>query len=140
MNLTEKAAYLKGLVEGLGVDESSKEGKIFKVIVELLDDITLSVADLEDGVAEISEQVDAIDEDLEELEDDYYSFEEDDDDDEYDDEELYEVVCPNCGDTVCVDESMLDEGHINCPNCNELLEFDFDCDCDDCNCEEEEDK
>ena len=82
MNLTEKAAYIKGLVEGLNLDESTKEGKVIKAIVDLLDDITLSVSDLEDSVAEIGEQVDAIDEDLEELEDDYYSFDEDDEDED----------------------------------------------------------
>ena len=133
MNLTEKAAYIKGLVEGLGLDENTKEGKVIKAIVDLLDDVTLSVSDLEDSVAEIGEQVDAIDEDLEELEDDYYSFDEDDED-----EELYEVVCPNCGDTICLDEDMLEHGSIDCPNCGEKLEFDLDdCECEDC-CSEEE--
>ena len=28
MELNKKAAYLQGLVDGLGVDESTKEGKI----------------------------------------------------------------------------------------------------------------
>ena len=132
MNLTEKAAYIKGLVEGLNLDESTKEGKVIKAIVDLLDDITLSVSDLEDSVAEIGEQVDAIDEDLEELEDDYYSFDEDDED-----EDLYEVVCPSCGDTICLDEDMLEHGSIECPNCGETLEFDLDeCECEECTTEE----
>lgn len=64
MKLTEKAAYLKGLVEGLGVEEGTKEGKILKAIVDLLDDISLSVADLEDGYDELNEQIDIIDEDF----------------------------------------------------------------------------
>ena len=52
-----------------------------------------------------------------------------DDEDEFDfddDDELYEVTCPSCGDTILLDEGMIDEGSINCPNCNELLEFDYD--------------
>ena len=36
MELAEKAAYLKGLIEGLGVDESTKEGRIIKAMSELL--------------------------------------------------------------------------------------------------------
>ena len=32
MELSNKAAYLQGLVDGLGVDESTKEGKIIKAI------------------------------------------------------------------------------------------------------------
>ena len=57
-------------------------------------------------------------------EDDY---EDDDEDDELDDddEELYETTCPTCGDTICINDAILAEGHINCPNCNELLEFDL---------------
>ena len=39
---------------------------------------------------------------------------------------LYEVTCPGCGDTILLDEGMLEEGSLNCPNCNELLEFDLD--------------
>lgn len=34
--MREKAAYLKGLVEGLGIDENTKEGKVIKAMSELL--------------------------------------------------------------------------------------------------------
>ena len=36
MELNKKAAYLQGLVDGLGVDESTKEGKIIKAMAALL--------------------------------------------------------------------------------------------------------
>ena len=36
MELSKKAAYLQGLVDGLGVDESTKEGKIIKAMSALL--------------------------------------------------------------------------------------------------------
>ena len=144
MTISEKVAYLKGLAEGLGIDENEKNGKVIKAIIDVLDDLAFTVADLEDGFDELIEQVDAIDEDLGSLEDDFYEDEDEDDydyeddDEELDDEELYEVNCPSCGDTICVTEDMLDEGSVNCPNCGELLEFDFDdeCDCgdDDCGC------
>jgi len=131
MTVTEKAAYLKGLAEGLGIDAESKEGKLFDAIIDLLDDMALTVSDLEDGLAELSDQVDAVDEDLDALEQDFY-------DDEDEDEEFYEVTCPGCGDIVCLDEDMLLEGEIDCPNCGEKLEFDFeDCDCNVCDCGEE---
>lgn len=141
MTVTEKVAYLKGLAEGLGIDESNKEGKVLKAVIDALEDVAFSLSDLEDGVAELCEQVDMIDEDLDNLEQDFYDDEDDYDyedecgcghhhhhhhDDEEDDDVLYEVECPTCGDTICVNEEMLDEGHINCPNCDELLEFTFD--------------
>ena len=39
MTIVEKAAYLKGLTEGLGVDPQSKEGKLWAALNELLADI-----------------------------------------------------------------------------------------------------
>lgn len=136
MEISEKVAYLKGLIEGLGIDNSTKEGKVFSTIVDILDDMALTISDMEDGIDLLADQVEMIDEDLEELEDDLYG--EDDDDDDDDDEdfdgELYEVTCPSCGDTICIDEDMLDEGEIDCPGCGETLEFDLDGVLDDCNC------
>ena len=43
------------------------------------------------------------------------------------------MECPKCGDIICLDEDMLDEGEIDCPNCGEKLEFDFEDSCD-CGC------
>ena len=138
MTITEKVAYLKGLAEGLALDESKPEAKLIKAMIDVLDDIALSVSDLEDGLDLFSEQLDAVDEDLDELEG--YVYEDlddcccDDCCDDDEDEEYYDVECPSCGEVICVDGDILDEGSINCPNCNELLEFeiDYDCDCDDC--------
>ena len=77
MTVTEKVAYLKGLAEGMGITEDSKEGKLLKAVMDVLADLAVSVEDLEDYTAELTEQVDAIDEDLDALEGDLY----DDDDD-----------------------------------------------------------
>lgn len=127
MTTAERVAYLKGLMEGMKVDDSTNEGKLFNLIADILTDMTEDVADLEDYTAELSEQVDEIDEDLNLLENDYYDEWEDDDcegrcgcdgDDEY-----YEVSCPSCGEEFEVDEDSLLDGSIDCPNCGEHLEF-----------------
>ncbi|MBR2868857.1 MAG: hypothetical protein IKB88_07345 [Clostridia bacterium] len=139
MTLTEKVAYLKGLAEGLALDESKPEIKVIKAMMDILDDLALTVADLEDGMDLISEQLDAVDEDLDELEG--FVYEEFDDDDDCccddccdEDEEFYDVECPACHEVIGIDIDTLEEGSIECPNCGELLEFecDCDCDCDDC--------
>jgi acetate kinase len=52
MTLTEKVAYIRGLMEGMEVDKDSKEMKIISAVVDLLDDMALSVCDLEDAQAE----------------------------------------------------------------------------------------
>lgn len=137
MTISEKVAYIKGLAEGLELDSADKNSKVLTAIIELLEDVALTVEDLEDGCAELCEQIDAVDEDLSNLEDFVYDDEDEFDDDEYfdEDDELYEVECPACRDIVYLDEGMLEEGEIACPNCGTNLEFDFDecgCDCDSC--------
>ncbi len=135
MDLIEKIGYLKGLMDGLDLDKNSKEAKIFTAIIETLDDMADSIEMLDESVCELEELTDALDEDLGELEDDFYEDDCDcdcdcdcdpDDCDDCDCDELfYEVVCPNCNDTVCLDEGMIEEGSIDCPGCGEHLEFDL---------------
>ena len=146
MDICEKIAYIKGLAEGLGLDTETKEGKILSAIIDLLGDITEEICDIEDACDDMSEQIDAVDEDLSTVEDIIYGDDEDDDCDcdcDCDcgcEDELYEIECPACQDVIYLDEEMIEEGGIQCPNCQTPLEFDFDCDCgcgcDDC--EEEE--
>ena len=140
MTVIEKVAYLKGLADGLGLDPENKTDKLIKAVIDVLDDMALSVCDLEDNYAEVVEQLDAVDEDLSMLEDDFYEDDDDDDEDYDDDEDFYEVKCPQCGDVIYLDDDMLEDGSIDCPNCGTELEFDFTCDCDDdeCDCGEEE--
>ncbi len=93
----------------------------------------------------MADQLDAVDEDLCTLEDDFYEEDKCCEDCEDDDDEFYyEVTCPNCQETICLSEDIIEEGQIDCPNCGECLEFDIndvlddygcgdDCDChDDC--------
>jgi hypothetical protein len=141
MTITERAAYIKGLAEGLGIDDSTKEGKIINALIGAIDDMALTIADLEAEVDELSEQVDTIDEDLGTLEEEFYELSDDEcdcdecscddeDDGDYLDGDIYEVCCPTCGDIVCIDSDMLEEGQTTCPNCGELLEFDLEEDAD----------
>ena len=142
MKLTEKMSYLKGLIDGLEIDTSTKEGKVLVQMSDVMSELVLYVDDLQSQVDELTELCDILDEDLGQVEDDFYdcgdcdgdcnSCDDDDDwddDDDYDfdddDDELYEITCPTCGDTILLDEGMIEEGSMNCPNCNELLEFDY---------------
>ena len=54
MTVTEKAAYLKGLVEMAHFEADTDEVKIIKALVDVIDELALSVADLEDEVAMMS--------------------------------------------------------------------------------------
>lgn len=133
MTVTEKAAYLKGLVEMAHFEADTDEVKIIKAMVDAIDEMALTIADFEDEVAALTEVVDEIDEDLGDVEeciyDDCCDSDCCDDDcccDDHDDSDYFEVECPACGETICLDESVLDEESIQCPACGETLEFDFD--------------
>ena len=142
MELSKKAAYLQGLIEGLGVDESTKEGKIIKAMSELLAEMADAVSGIDEDVTRAYDQINDLSEELEDLEADLY--EDDDKDAESEDEEaeaeededtndddiasepFYEVACPNCGETVYVSEDDLDAGEANCAHCGVTFEVALD--------------
>lgn len=131
MTLTEKAAYLKGLKDGLGLDTAKPEGKLLEGIIDLLDDVALAIADLDDNAIAVSDELDMISDELDAIEeylDDEYDEEFDDEDyeDEDEDEIYYEVKCPSCNEVITIDEDMLEQGMIECPTCGEELEFELD--------------
>ena len=72
MDICEKIAYIKGLAEGLKLDENTNEGKILAAVIDLLGDITSEICDIEDGCDAMLEQIDAVDEDLSAVEDFVY--------------------------------------------------------------------
>ena len=143
MTISEKSAYLKGLMDGLKLNTESDEGKMIAAIVDLLGDVTKRVTDIEETTIAISDELDEIEEDLDAIED-YILDEEDEDDDwfdkddedDWDDDEdfeegfdfgdedstIYEVECA-CGEIINFDEETLEKGSIQCPNCGETLEF-----------------
>ena len=127
MELSKKVAYLKGLMEGLKIDDSTNEGKILTIMADILDEMSATVEDIAEEVDETVELVDTLDEDLGEIEDLIYCDDDDDDCccDDDDDDAMYECVCPNCGDTIMLGENIIADGSIECPNCGESLEFDF---------------
>lgn len=179
MKLSEKASYLQGLMDGLDIDNTTKEGKVLKQMADIMRELILSMEEIRDEVSELGELCDNIDEDLGALESDFYECDDDEtddfeqgdseesisfdvendaeaaselasfedvvsdntladiadiddaeleaveDSDESSEDELYEVICPTCNDTICITESILLDGSMECPNCGEFLEFDL---------------
>ena len=121
MGISEKVAYLKGLMEGMNLNADSNEGKLFLAIADVLDEIALEVEDLTDEVMELGDGLDVISDDLSDVEDIVYD-EWDDDDEE---EECYATTCPECEEEIFFDDTMLEDGEIICPNCGAKLEFDL---------------
>ena len=98
MTTSEKVAYLKGLAEGMGIDETTKEGKLCKGILDVLEDLALEQADTRDTILDLADTVQEINEDLAELEDEFYECsccdEDEDEEEEYEeeDDEEYEEI------------------------------------------------
>jgi hypothetical protein len=145
MELKEKAAYLKGLAEGLEYNKETKEGKLIAALIDLAQELCDAVETLDadmdeivEEVVELREYIEEIDDDLndveefldEEVELDDWDDEDDEDEDEDDDwcdgdcegcsgcDDYFEIVCPSCGETICFDESV-DPEELTCPACNE---------------------
>ena len=90
MTISEKVAYLKGLAEGLDLDvEKSKEGKLISVMIGILEDISLSIEDLEENALDLGEEIDALSDDLADVEEIVYEEDEDEecDEEDYDDDD-----------------------------------------------------
>ena len=69
MTISEKVAYLKGLAEGLNLDvEKSKEGKLISVMIGILEEVGLSIEDLEENALALGEEIDTISDDLADVE------------------------------------------------------------------------
>ena len=155
MTIVERAAYLKGLTEGLGVDPDSRDGKLWGALTDLLSDMAHEIEDLQSGALDFADALDEIgdelgyleelageldlpedeeDEDEEDEEDNIVPFSDADGEESADEEEdeeipfdgvLYDVKCPVCGEEITFGEDTLEEGSIECPKCGEVLEFDL---------------
>ncbi len=142
MTLSEKAAYILGLADGVELDGTTKEGKLLKAVIELLGEMAEEVEALGVDVNNLGEYIEEVDHDLGDIEEIAYGA--DDCDEDYDDcydcdcdcddcdcdcdncdcdcdDEYFEVECPSCGEVICFDGS-IDPEELACPACGEKFE------------------
>ena len=136
MTASEKAAYLQKLAEGLSVDETTPEGKLLLAALDVISSMAQDIEDLEANLAELAHSLDEIGEDMAYLEELCCGDGEEDGEPSAcggdcsacsgcGGEQEYEVVCPECGETVSVLQSDLEFGSMLCPFCDAELEFDL---------------
>ena len=148
MGITENAAYLKGLAEGMNVDKETNEGKLIVKMLDLISDMAEKINTLEILNDDLYDYMEEMAEDIVAIEDDLYLDDEDEDYEDYEDysdlnededfafdgeEEYYEVECPTCGEKICFTEE-IDTESMLCPACgNEIGNIEF-CsgECDNC--------
>ncbi len=114
-NLTDRAAYLRGLAEGMGLDKEKNEHKLLLEMLNLMDEMAQKVGELDADIGELEEYVEDLDSDLADMEDALFGDEECDCDDEdcpgchaFDDQEELSFDCPHCGETVLLKAADID--------------------------------
>lgn len=131
MTISERVAYIKGLVEGMDISADTKQGKILNAILDVLEDMALEISDLNDNQLDIGDELDAISDDLADVEDFVFGPECCDDDDccccDEDDDEC--CCCEDEDECCCDEEADECEGEcgaeeddtvfeVTCPLCN----------------------
>ncbi len=133
--LTNRAAYLQGLADGLKLDTEKAEGKLINEMLGLISEMAEELEMIDEEQGFIADKIDEMDDVLEMFGDEIYGG--DCDCDDYDDEDFYTLLCDNCGAEIDLTSDDLDdiaEGMFKCPDCGEVIELDLgDCDCD-CDC------
>ncbi len=133
--ISNRAAYLKGLADGLKLDVESAEGQLINGIIDLLGDVAeeLEMLDQEQGF--ITDKIEEMEDVIEIIGDEAFGA------DDYDDldDDMYTLICEKCGAEIDLTGDDLDDiadGVFACPDCGEIIELDFDeCDCGcDCDC------
>ena len=139
MTLTEKAAYIKGLAEGLNLDKESAEGKLIGALIDIVADIAAAQSETDEDLEYLNDYIEEIDEDLGAVEEELYAEYDDCDCDDCDCDcddcdcdcdcgcnDSFEITCPACGETIVFDGE-IDPEDLSCPACGEKLV----CDCED---------
>lgn len=129
-NITDRAAYLRGLAEGMKLDREDNQQRLLLEMLDLMDEMAHQLADANAELAELQEYVEDIDTDLTDMEEVLFGDDDCDcdcedcmddydmDDDDDDDQEL-SFDCPNCGKTVLLRASDIEsEEDVVCKHCN----------------------
>ena len=98
MTVSEKVAYLKGLADGLGIKDSTNEGKLMLAVIDVLEAMADDIEAVDAHAKDLSDSISDISEDMEYLEDLCIGDMDDDDEDydEIDDDDDDADVCTGC--------------------------------------------
>ena len=134
MTVVEKAAYLQGLTEGLGIDPQSKEGKLWGALNELLSDMAHEIEDLQATDMDHADALDDLAEELSYLEELVCDLDEPEDFDDFDEDDERPFGCGERPCCVAYDEDEDEDDDepdfdgviydATCPVCGEEISFD----------------
>ncbi len=135
---TNRAAYLRGLADGMKLDTETNEGRLISELLDFVGDLAAEIEAIDDEQGFIADQIDELEEEVELIGDEVFG--DYDEYEEYDEDDEFELTCESCGAELIVTGEELIEEDLACPVCGEPIEIEIECDCDcdddcDCDCE-----
>ena len=125
MTLSEKAAYLRGLYDGLGLSEAgTAEARLMNAMIDVIEEMAGHVAENEESITAMADQVDDLNEAVDELCDLLSDSLDEEDEDEEDEAAEFEVECPKCHAPIILDEETLAGGQVACQSCGQRFTID----------------
>lgn len=140
--LSGKVQYLRGLADGLHIENESKEGKLLLALIDAMDEFAQEIARIDAELSELDDVVDNIEEDLETMDEMLFNgedWDDDDDEDDWDDDDddeeggkavirelndgaFIEYECPHCRSKIYYDAKTFDLSQEHtCPDCGKDL-------------------
>ncbi len=138
MTVNEKAAYLKGLFDGLDIKKDTDEGKLFASLIDTIAEMASHIHELEVQHDAICDELDLIEEALEDIDDAIDDLDSDLSDLDDDLEEITEMIDPDYERLYGYDEDEDEDDdddvvdweedyyELTCPSCGEEIVVDED--------------
>ena len=124
MSVSDKVAYLSGLVDGLSFEKDSREGRVFDAIISVLKEIGSEIDGLRSDLADLEEFTKALDDDMSDLEG-FLDEGNDEEEEEEEEDSTIDMECPVCGHINAIDPEVLwdTEGHLEilCSQCQAAI-------------------
>lgn len=133
--LDKKVSYMMGLLHGMDLDTTTKEGRALLQMAEVMEDMANEIGRLQTQINELTELCDIIDKDLGDVEYDLYQpddeddddDDDDDDDEEDDDDDWIDVFDHDSFGSVIRDyddDDVKEQYEVTCPNCEAQIIID----------------
>lgn len=123
-DLKERAAYLKGLFEGIDLDQETKVRPLWEEMLKFCGDVADTLHDVQKDNDELSEYMEAVDEDLSVLEKFFYENESEEETENLfsndNGDTVIELECPKCQEEICFTDEPGDY-EVICPECGETV-------------------
>lgn len=127
-DLKARAAYLRGLLQGVDLAQNSKEKMVWEGLIDFCEVVADDLDELSNSQDEFADYIEAIDEDLSVLEKQFYSIEDEEQGDSDiiftnevdDDDTVIEISCPNCHEELYFTDEA-GEYEVVCPECNQVV-------------------